>query len=70
MSLGNLRKEFVTTLSMDMGTRRRIDALRHARAEKTGGLPASMKEVVLEALDEYLEREMPQKALSKRESPK
>ncbi len=51
-------KEFATSLTMDPELRRKIDDLRLRRARETNGVPPPMRSIVVEALKEYLEREM------------
>lgn len=51
---------YLTTFSMPLEMRARLDALRLARAQREGGLPPYMKDVILEALEQLLERELTQ----------
>lgn len=48
----------MTSLNMDLETRRRIDDLRLARARETQRTPPSMREIVTEAVKQYLDREL------------
>jgi predicted transcriptional regulator len=48
----------LTSFEIDLELRRRIDDLRLARARGAQGTPPSMRSIVLEAVTEYLDREL------------
>ncbi len=51
-------KTSLTSFEIEFETRRRIDDLRQARARANQGRPPSMREIVTEAVKQYLDREL------------
>jgi hypothetical protein len=54
---GSKPGSYMTSLEIPYALRARVDALRFARAQREGGLPPTMKDVVLEALELLLIRD-------------
>jgi predicted DNA-binding protein len=52
------RNSTMTSLEMGLEMRRRIDDLRLARARASQGVPPSMREIVTEAVAQYLDKEL------------
>ncbi|WP_242370674.1 hypothetical protein [Anaeromyxobacter sp. SG26] len=52
------KREFATSLTMDLELRRKIDDLRLRRARETNGVPPPMRTIIVAAVKEYLEREL------------
>ena len=48
---------YMTSFEIPYALRARVDALRLARAQREGGLPSTMKDVVIEALELLLVRD-------------
>jgi hypothetical protein len=53
------KKTAMTSFEIDLETRRRIDDLRLARARVSQTVPPSMRAIVIEAVKQYLDRELP-----------
>lgn len=53
----NEKKTSLTSFEIDWELRRRVDDLRQARARAAHGKPPSMREIVTEAVEQYLDRE-------------
>lgn len=53
-----MKRTVLTSFELERETRRRIDDLRQARARATDAAPPSMREIVTEALELYLDREL------------
>jgi hypothetical protein len=51
-------ESYMTSFSLPLDLRGRVDALRLARAQREGGLPPSLRLVILEALEALIEREL------------
>lgn len=48
----------MTSFEIDLEMRRRIDDLRQARARAAGKVPPSMRQIITQAVKEYLDREL------------
>lgn len=49
---------YMTSFSLPLELRGRVDALRLARAQRQGGLPLPLRFIILEALEALVEREL------------
>jgi hypothetical protein len=51
-------QSYMTSLALPYTTKGKLNALRFSRAQQAGGLPPSMKEIVIEAIEKLVAQEL------------